>query len=68
MGPGGRMSAFSWTLIVGSVGLAGTIEAVSIGAARGPSSAAVVYAATWLAVWLLAECRMQRLPAARAGR
>ncbi len=68
MGPGGRMSAFSWTLMVGGVGLMGTIETISVSAARGPSGAAIVYAATWLAVWLLAECRIQRLPAARSGR
>lgn len=67
MGPGGRMSAFSWTLMVGSVGLAGTAEAISISAERAPSSAAIVYAATWLTVWLLAEWRMHRLPEARIG-
>ena len=53
--------------MVGGVGLAGTIEAISTGAARGPGSAAVVYAATWLTVWLLAECRLHRLPAARSS-
>ncbi len=67
MGPGGRMSAFSWTLMVGGVGLAGTVEAISLGAARGPGRAAAVYALTWVAVWLLAECRLQRLAGAASG-
>ena len=62
------MSAFNWTLMVSALGLAGTVEAVSLSAARSSDSAAVVYAATWLAVWLLAERRQRCLPDAASVR
>ena len=57
----GPVSAFNWTLMVAALGLGGTVEAVSLSAAQASDSAAVVYAVTWLAVWLFAE-RRQRLP------
>lgn len=67
MGEGCRVSALIWTLMIGAVGLFGTVETVVLDARRSLGGAAFAYAAGWVAVWLLAEHRIRR-PAALPAR